>query len=226
VSELVRRALAILWKDLLLEFRTKQGINAMLFFAALVLLLFGFALGPDLTLLRRVAPGLLWIGVIFTGTLSLGRTYQVEELAGGLQYLRLYPGEIRSVYLGKLAGNFVMMLALEAFLFPAGALLFQLDLGPHLLPLIGISVVGTLGFSIVGTFYAALTAHIRARELMLPVLLFPALIPVLLATVNATTAILVGDPMGRLGGWMRLLVAYDVIFFTVCVWVFPVLLEE
>lgn len=226
MSRLATRTWAILWKDLLIEVRTKQGLNAMAFFAALVLFLFSFAIGPDPDLLGRLAGGLLWIGITFTGMLSLGRTFQSEELAGGLRNLRSYPGEPRAIYLGKLLGNLAVLLLLEALLFPATGVLFQLELWPHAPGLAAIALLGTFGFSVVGTFYAALTVHLRAREVMLPLLLFPALVPVLLGAVNATQGLLLGDPLGRVGDWIRLLAAFDIIFFVVCTWIFPVVLEE
>jgi heme exporter protein B len=224
--ELLGRAWAIVWKDLLIEARTKQSFNAMIFFAALVLFIFSFALGPDTELLARVAGGLLWVGIAFTGILSLSRTYQSEETAGGLEGLRMYPGDARAIYLGKLIANVILLLAVEAVLFPASAVLFQIELWPHALPLAGVAVLGTVGFSVVGTFYAALVLNLRAREVMLPLLLFPALIPVLLGAVNATTLIVAGDLMGEVGIWVRLLAAFDVVFFVVCTWMFPIALEE
>lgn len=224
--ELLVRTWAILWKDLLIEARTKQGVNAMAFFAALLLFIFSFAIGPDPELLGRLAGGLLWVGIVFTGTLSLGRAFQSEELSGGLRNLLLYPGEVRTIYLGKLLGNLVLLVVVEALLFPAAAVLFQLDLWPHAPALAAIALLGTFGFSTVGTFYAALTVHLRAREVMLPLLLFPLLIPVLLGAVSATGAVLLGDPLGRLGGWLRLLVGFDVLFFVVCTWIFPIVVEE
>jgi len=224
--EVLRRAGAIAWKDLLIEARTKQSFNAMVFFAALVLFIFSFAVGPDTELLQKIAGGLLWVGITFTGILSLSRTYQSEELAGGIEGLRLYPGDVRAIYLGKLVGNIIMLLLVEAVLIPASAVLFQLELVPHIWPILGIAVLGTFGFSVVGTFYAALTVHLRAREVMLPLLLFPVVVPVLLGAVNATTLTLQGDVMGETGLWIRLLVAFDVIFFVVCVWIFPVAVEE
>ncbi len=222
----MRRAGAILWKDLLTELRTRQGFSAMLSFAALVLFLFSFAIGPETELLARLAGGLLWVAIVFTGTLALGRAFQSEELAGGVRLLRLYPGDPRAIYLGKLAANLVLLAALEAVLFPATEILFQADLGSHALPLAAVAVLGTGGFSIVGTFFSALTVHLRARELLLPLLLFPALVPIVLGAVGATDAVLAGDALGRAGGWIRLLTAYDVILFVVCVWIFPIVLEE
>lgn len=224
--ELVLRTWAIVWKDLLIEVRTKQGLNAMAFFAALVLFLFSFAIGAEPELLRRLTGGLLWIAITFTGMLSLGRTFQSEELAGGLRNLRMYPGEVRAIYLGKVLGNVAVLLLLEAVLYPAAGVLFGVDLRPHAAGLAAIAVLGTLGFSLVGTFYAALTVHLRAREVMLPLLLFPALVPVLLGAVEATDALLLGDPMGRAAGWVRLLLAFDLLFLVVCTWLFPIVLEE
>lgn len=226
MNELARRSAAILWKDLVTEVRTRQGFSAMLSFAALVLFLFSFAIGPDTQLLQQLAGGLLWIAIVFTGTLSLGRAFQTEELAGGVRLLRLYPGDTRAIYLGKLGANLVLLAALEILLFPAAAVMFQVNLLPHALPLMLVAALGTFGFSVVGTFFSALTVHLRARELLLPLLLFPALIPVILGAVNATDGILHGDAMGRMAGWIRLLGAYDVILFVVCLWIFPVVMEE
>lgn len=220
------RVAAIVWKDLLIEVRTKASFYSMLAFAALVLLVFSFAIGPDVPLLRRIAAGLLWVAIAFTGLLSLSRTYQSEEAAGGLEGLRMAPGDPRAIYLGKLAGNVLLLLSLEIVLFPAAAVLFQLELWPHALPLAGIAALGTLGFSIAGTFYAALTLHLRAREIMLPLLLIPALVPPLLGAVNATQLVLDGNPFGDAALWVRLLIAYDVIFFVVCTWLFPLAVEE
>jgi len=223
---LLRRAWAIVWKDLLIEARSKQAFNAMVFFAALVLFIFSFALGPDTELLREVFGGLLWVGIAFTGILSLSRTYQNEETSGGLEGLRAYPGDPRAIYLGKLLGNIVLLLLVEAVLIPAAGILFQTDLWPHAGGLAAVALLGTIGFSIVGTFYAALTVNLRAREVMLPLLLFPALVPVLLGAVNATTLVLEGDLMGEVGVWLRVLAAFDIIFFVVCIWIFPIALEE
>ena len=195
-------------------------------FAALVLLVFAFAVGPDPRLLERLAGGLLWVGIVFTGLLSLSRTFHSEELSGGLEGLQLYPGEIRAVYLGKLLGNLVLLLVVEAILFPVAAILFQLDLAARPWALAGVALLGTFGFSVVGTFYAALTLHLRARELMLPLLLLPLLVPVLLGAVSATTALVAGGPGTEVGPWIRLLVAFDVIYFVVCTWIFPAVLDR
>jgi len=224
--EMARRVATLVWKDLLIEARTKQSFSAMVFFAALVLFIFSFAIGPDPELLRRISGGLLWVGIAFTGVLSLSRTFQSEEAGGGLDGLRQFPGDVRAIYLGKLCGNVVILLLVEAILIPATGVLFQINLWPVAGRLAGIAVLGTVGFSVVGTFYAGLTMNLRARELMLPLLLFPALVPDLLGAVNATTLLVEGDPMGRLGSWVRMLISFDIIFFVVCTWIFPIVVEE
>lgn len=224
--ELASRTWAILWKDLLVEARTRGSFNAMAFFAALVLIVFAFAVGPDPRLLRRLAGGLIWVAILFTGLLSLSRTFHSEELAGGLEALEIYPGDPRAIFLGKLCSNLLLLSLLEAILFPVAAVLYQIDLRPVWLPLAGVALLGTLGFSVIGTFYAALTLHLRARELMLPLLLLPLLVPVLLGAVSATTALITGEGTGAVDGWLRLLIAFDVIYFVVCVWTFPVVLER
>ncbi len=226
MKALARRAAAIVWKDILSETRSRHGFASMLCFAGLTLFLFTFAAGPDSQLLARLAGGLIWIAIFFTGTLSLGRAFQSEEVAGGVRLLRLYPGDVRAIYLGKLAGNLLVLAVLEAILFPAAAILFDADFGTHALPIALTAALGTLGFSVLGTFFSALTVHVRAREVMLPLLLFPGLVPVVIGCAGATTAHLAGDPLGQAGDWLRLLAAYDMILLVVCVWLFPVILEE
>ena len=120
----------------------------------------------------------------------------------------------------------MLLLLVEAVLIPAAGILFQANLWPHALGLAAVSILGTIGFSLVGTFYSALTVNLRAREVMLPLLLFPALVPVLLGAVNATTLILEGDLMGEAVVWLRVLGAFDIIFFVICIWIFPIALEE
>ncbi|MFW6088673.1 MAG: heme exporter protein CcmB [Gemmatimonadota bacterium] len=220
------RVAALVWKDLLIEVRTKASFHSMLAFSALVLFVFSFAIGPDTPLLRRIAAGLMWVAIVFTGLLSLSRTYQSEEAAGGLEGLRTAPGDPRYIYLGKLSGNLLLLLALEVVLFPAAAVLFQIEMLPHAVPLAGIALLGTFGISTAGTFYAALTLHLRAREIMLPLLLIPALVPPLLGAVNATQLVLDGNPFGDAALWVRLLIAYDVVFFVVCTWLFPLAVEN
>jgi heme exporter protein B len=229
-----RRIWSVIWKDTLTEGRTKAAFNAMAFFAGLVLLIFAFALGPDTpgfgpagqTLLAYVSPGLIWVAILLTAVLALGRSFQIEMENGALEALRLYPGDRRSIGIGKIVANLLMLIAMECLVVPIGAVLYNLDLWPKLPALAGILLLATVGLAAVGTFYAALTANLRAREVMLPLLLFPLMVPVILGAVKATGLILNGDLMGELGAWIRILVVFDVVFVTVCILTFGYVIEE
>jgi heme exporter protein B len=226
VAELLRRTWAMTWKDVTVELRARERVTAMLFFAALVLFIFNFALGPDREKLREVAPGLLWLAFLFTGMLGLGRSFQAERENECFEALLLTPGDRESIYYGKLAGNVLFMVMAEALILPLFGILYNLDIW-GLLPWLGVvAFLGTLGFSAVGTLLAAMTAHLRAREVMLPLLLFPLTVPVILASVRATEAILAGGGLGEASHWLKLLVGFDVIFLVVSPLVFEFVLEE
>lgn len=229
-----RRVWAVVRKDLLIERRAKAAFNAMAFFAGLVLLTFGFALGPDVpagearqgTLLQELAPGLLWVTILFAGVLAVDRSFQLELERGGLDALRLYPGDRKALYVGKLIANVSIMLVMEILVCPFAGILYSLDLWPRLPGLAGVAILATTGFAAMGTFYAAITANLRARQVLLPLLMFPVLLPVMLAAVKATDLVMHGDPMGQLGSWVKLLAAADVLFLTTCLLVFEYVLEE
>lgn len=208
----VRQTWAVIWKDFVIEARSKQAVTSMVFFAGLVLLILGFALGPDTRAVREAAPGLLWVAVIFTTVLGLNRLYDPERENRGMEGLFQFPGSRAAVYAGKLAVMVLLLLFVEAVLFVLGAVLYNLDLLSVAGPLALVALLGTVGIAGIGTLYGALTLNLRAREVLLPLLVFPLVVPVVLATVSATRALFAGDPMVELGAWIRLLVAYDVIF--------------
>lgn len=222
----IGRALALAWKDLITERRTKANFNAVVFLAALILLLFGFALGPDTNALRAAAAGVLWLTVLFSGVLSFNRSYQLELEGGAIDALLLYPGSRKAIFLGKFLANLAFVLLVEAVVVPMAAILYYLPILGALPRLSLVLLLGTIGFVTLGTFYAAMASRVRAREVLLPLLLFPMLIPVLVAAVEATTAILAGDPMGDSGAWIRLLVVFDVIFFLASRFAFEYVIEE
>jgi heme exporter protein B len=226
VSRELSRVGAIVWKDLTAERRTKANFNAVVFLAGLILLLFGFALGPDQAALRAVAGGVLWLTVLFSGVLSFNRSYEQELENGSLEMLLLYPGDRRSIFVGKLLANLAFVLLVEAILIPAAAILYDIPLWGVLLPLTVVLFLGTVGFVTLGTFYAAMASRLRAREVMLPLLLFPMLIPLLLSAVQATGAILNGDAMGQSSFWVRLLLLFDVIFFVSALFAFEYIIED
>jgi heme exporter protein B len=222
----LRRVGAVAWKDLTAERRTKANFNAVVFFAALMLLLFGFALGPDTEALRTAGAGILWLTVLFSGILVFNRSYQLELEGGALDALLLYPGDRKAIFVGKLLANFAFVLLVEAFVLPLAAIFYHLPLLDPFPGLVGVILLGTFGFVTLGTFYAAVASRVRAREVLLPLLLFPMLIPLLVASVEATTALLAGDPMGDVGMWVRLLIAFDLIFFVAALFAFEYVIED
>jgi heme exporter protein B len=213
-------------KDVTVELRARERVNAMLFFAALVLFIFNFALGPDQEKLREVAPGLLWLAFLFTGMLGLARSFQAERENECFEELLLTPGDRESIYYGKLAGNVLFMAMAEALILPLFGVLYNLDIWEHLPSLALVALLGTVGFSTIGTLLAAMTAHLRAREVMLPLLLFPLTVPVILGSVRATEAILAGEGLAGVSHWVKLLAGFDVIFLVVSPLVFEFVLEE
>ena len=221
-----RVALAVAGKDVLAELRGRQAAVSTLFFAGLLLLLFGFALGPDPARLTELAPGLLWVALTFAGVLAVSRLHLVEAEDGALEQLALSPVSRRAIYTGKALAGAVTMTALTALVVPFIALLYGVDLGSGWLPLVVTGLLGSIGFSAVGTFYAALTVRMRAREVLLPLLVLPVTAPLLLGAVKATTTALNGDPFGELWLWIQLLIGFDVIMLIVCGATYGHLLED
>ena len=229
MSQLARHAtvaLAIARKDALAELRGRQASGSTLFFAALVLLLFGFALGPDSRRLTDAAPGLLWLAIVFGGLLTVARLHQLEAEDGAFEQLGLYPVDRRALFAGKALAASAAMLVLGAVLLPVVAILYALPIAAAWLALAVTLVLGAIGFAAVGTAYAALTVRMRAREVMLPLLMLPIVAPLLLAAVKATTAALTGDPFGELGSWLQLLAGFDVVMLVVGAGTYGFLLEE
>lgn len=221
-----RVALAIARKDALAELRGRQATVSTLFFAAIVLLLFGFALGPDSARLAVAAPGLLWLAIAFAGMLAVSRLHLLETDDDALEQLALYPVARRAIYAGKALGGLAVMLVLGLLVLGAVGVLFAVDVGAALLPLLLTVMLGAVGIAAVGTFYAGVTVRLRAREVMLPLLMLPVLAPLLLGAVRATSAALAGDPFGELGSWLQLLGAFDVIMVAAGAATYGYLLED
>jgi heme exporter protein B len=220
-----QRAFIVLWKDVLTERRSKAALNALLFFSLLLLFIFQFTLGGDRERLTAALPGLLWLGFVLSGLVGLGRTFLLERENDCWDGLLLTPGDKSAIYLGKVAGNLLLMLIVEAILLALFALFFNLDVGRALPALSLVLVLGTIGFAAVGTLFAAMTAHVRAREVLFPVLLLPVEVPVLLGSVKATEAALTGEPLSAVAQWLQLLAAADVIYLTVGLLTFDAILE-
>jgi heme exporter protein B len=204
---------AVVRKDLLVETRSRANFNAMLFFAGIVLLIFSFALGPNHARLQSAAGGLLWLAFIFAGLLAFGRAYAIESENDAFEGLLLIAQHRSAIYLGKLLAAMAVMLLIEIVVVPLMALLYSANLLSYVPQLLLIGVLGTAGFAAIGTLYGALTMSLRARELLLPLLLLPVTVPVIVASVKSTTLVLAGNGQD-IGVWLSLLVAFDVVFVT------------
>jgi heme exporter protein B len=191
-----------------------------------ILVLFGFALGPDADALRHAAAGALWLAVLFAGVLAFNRSYQVELESGALDPLLLYPGARWAIFTGKLLANLVLVGLMLVIVVVVGIVLFQVRVPAAWPTLLGVFGLGALGLVALGTFYGAMASRSRAREVLLPLLLFPMLVPVLLAAMQATRALLIGDPMREAGAWIRLLAAYDLIFLIATHLAFGSIIED
>ncbi len=220
-----RRARAIAWKDLTAERRSKAQFNGVVALAVTILVMFGFALGPDAQAIRDAAAGAIWLAALFAGVLAFNRSYQMELDGGALEHLILYPGSRRSIFAGKLMANFVFVGAMLSVVVVAAIVLFQVQIPSRWPSLVAILVLGAVGLTTLGTFYAAMASRSRAREVLLPLLLFPMLVPVLLAAMEATKALLGGNAMSDAGAWARLLVVFDVIFLVATFLVFESVIE-
>jgi len=220
-----RRIRAVAWKDITAERRSKAGFNSVVALAVTILVLFGFALGPEVQAMRDAAAGAVWLAALFAGVLAFNRSFQVELESGALEPLLLYPGPRWTLFAGKLLANTLFVGLMLAIVVLVGITLFQVPIPAAWPALLGLLALGSAGLIVLGTFYAAIASRTRAREVLLPLLLFPMLIPVLVAAVSASKAVLNGDLMHEAGAWIRLLIAYDVIFFSATMLTFEHVIE-
>jgi heme exporter protein B len=224
LSSFMRATFAIVRKDLAAEVRSRELVSAMLVFSLLVVLIFNFALELDRQARENVAAGVLWVTFTFAGTLGLNRSFAAEKDRGSFDGLLLAPVDRNAIYLGKLIGTVVFMLIVEAIIIPIFTILYGISLFQPLL--LGVVLLGTLGYAAVGTLLACMAANTRTRDVLLPILLFPTIIPVVIAAVKATSGILLQSEWGDFGIWINLLLVYDVIFIAVALMVFEYLVEE
>ncbi len=213
---------ATLRKDLRLEWRSKDAINSMLFFSLLVVVVFSFSFDPNAEESRQIAGGLIWVAFLFAAVVALNQTWAREIRNQVLDAYRVSPAPANSLFLAKAIGNFIFVSVLEALMTPLFVLFYQLrPLGPAWQLLI-VAALGTWALVVNGTFFAAMSLRTRSREIMLPLLLFPISIPALLAMVQATTNVLIGEG-ARV--WIALLLSYDLVFTTACLILFEAVLN-
>jgi heme exporter protein B len=217
--------MAAIRKDVLLQWRTRAQVLAIFVFGASALLLFSFAIGPDAEALRLHAAGFLWLALLLSSTLTLAESFQSEMEQHAFEGLLLLPASPRALYYGKAIANWLQLTLVGAGLVPFMVILY--DAGTtRLLGLAGILALGAAGLSAPGTLYAAMTAQARARQTLLPLLLFPLVVPVLLSAVKATALLILGDPMGQLRPWTLLLVCFDLIHWALCGLLFDRVVED
>jgi len=224
VRRLFARFLAIFWKDFLIEIRTKEVVTSVLVFALLVLVIFNFAFGTRTGTVELVASGILWVALTFGGVLGFNRIFTVEKENSCLEGLMLCPVDRAVLYWGKLAGGFTFTLAVAAVITPVFLILFNL---PLFLPRLALIIVlANLGFAAVGTLFSAVATNTRARDIMLPILFLPVVIPVIVAAVKATSPVLAGQPWGDMLTWLQIIIAFDIIYLVVATLVFEFVVEE
>ncbi len=220
---------AVLWiarKDLLHETRSKATTVATLFFSAITLVVLAFAIGQDERLLADAASGALWVALAFAGVISAAQSYQADLEDGAFDALLITPVPRAAVYLGKLLANWLFMLVLGVLMLPVTFVLYGASFPAGWPYLIVTLALGTLGFALIAVFYAGLTANLRARESLLPVLMFPVVVPILLAAVRASGALIGSDDLELAGGWLRLLVGFDLVYAVLCTAIYHFVVEE
>jgi len=217
--------IAALRKELLLQWRTRAQAVAVFVFGAISLLLFSFAVGPNAAALRQHAAGFLWLGLLLSSTLTLSESFHAEMENRALEGLLLLPASPRALYYGKALANAMQLLLLGIALVPVMVVLY--DAGTTRLPtILLIIILGSAGISAPGTLYSAMTSQARAKQTLLPLLLFPLIVPVLLASVKATSLAILGDPMEQGRAWMALLVAFNAIYWSLCGLLFDRVVED
>ena len=220
----IKAVSAVVWKDLRAEFRSRELFSAMLVFSLLIILIFNFALELDIKTRQSVTAGVLWSTFAFAGTLGLNRSMAIEKDRGCLDGLLLAPVDRSAIYFGKVISNLTFMLIVEIIVLPVYSVLYNVNLfQPGLLLVI---LLGSIGYVAVGTLLAAMSVQTRTRDILLPILLFPVVIPVLLAAVKASSGILTGADFADILLPINLLIAYDIIFIAVAFMVFDNVVEE
>ncbi len=216
----------LVWKDLVLELRTKEILTAMAVFAMLVAVIFNFAFSPSPQQAAGLLPGMLWITLAFAAMLGLSRSFVLERDQQCLEALRLFPFDPGLIYAGKVAANLLFLLVVELLVLPALAAIANVPIVPVAGPLAVILALGSVGLVVVGTLFSAMAVNTRIREVLLPVLLFPLAAPVLISGTKATLGILAGQSLAAVMPGVRILIAFDVVFAVIGYLVFEYVLEE
>ena len=223
----VEAAWLVTRKDLLIEFRSREIVYTTLFFAVSCLLVFAFGFVREGRAVEDAAAGILWVAIAFSGTLALGRAFERERQNETLRGLLMAPIPRPALYVGKLTGIVLLLVAVELVMVPMAGVMFQARMLAYPVLLSALVLTGTIGFTAVGTLFAAMLVRTRSRDVLLPVLLYPVTVPVIIAGVRGTAALLAEEPnvaMARL--WLSMLVTFDVFFVTLALWTFEAVMTE
>ena len=224
MTDFLRPVGVLVWKDILLELRSRELIVSMLVFGLMLVVVFNFALSVTPQRVTTVAPGILWASFAFAGVLAMSRAFAREREQGGLDGLLLTPVSRDSIFLGKAASIFLFMVLVEAILLPifAGLMGFSAVSFALLLTIL----LATAGFALVGALFAAIAVQTKSREILLPVLFFPVVLPVIVGAVEATKLAIGGESVVGIRHWLPLIGAFDAVFLVICPWVFSLVVEE
>jgi len=224
--EYLRQMGALIWKDVVVELRTRERFAAMGGFPILVGILFNFAIDPTVVEPQAIGSGLIWMTIVFGGMLGLGRTFHLEEEEGAFQGILLSPIPRDALYLGKVVANFILLTAVTILVFGVFALFFGLQFGGHPLALAGVVLLGILGFVAIGTLFSAISAATTMGDTLLPILVFPVLIPVVIYGVTATSRLFQGLPVSEVDGNIRIMGAFAVVALAAGAGLFRYVVEE
>lgn len=222
---MITQALAVLHKELLIEWRDRSRVSGIFFFGLAILLMVAFAT-PQSTVLPKIAGGTLWLGLMLASTRSLDQSYAVEHRHGAMEGLLLWPVDPAAVYYGKALANAFILTAVATFLLPLLIAVYGVEVKGDVLQLLGVIVLGCGALAAPGTLYGLITSQARGSSVLLPLLLFPLVVPAILAASNATTKIIEGDPMGQAPAWLGVLFAFDCVHWSIMGLVYGRILED
>ncbi len=224
MREFIGPVVALAWKDILLEIRTRDIVVSVLVFALVVIVVFNFALNVTSTVVKDLAPGILWVAFVFAGVLAMNRAFVLEKDRGSLDGLLLTPVSRDAIYFGKMLGTFLFMVVIEIVLLPVFAVLFNFSaISPGLIAAI---LLATLGFATVGTLFSAIAVQTRSREIMLPMLFLPVIIPVIIGAVESSIGSINEDSPVSVARWLGLIAVFDAVYLVICPWVFGMVVED
>ena len=223
----LRTVWLVMQKDLRIEVRTREILYTTIFFAVSCVLVFSFGFVREGEPIEGAAAGILWIAIAFSGTLALGRAFDRERQSETLRALILSPADRPALYIAKLLGVLVLLAAVEILIVPMVALMFQAPLFTAPWTLVALLFAGTVGFAAVGTLFAAMLVRARSRDVLLPILLYPITVPVMIAGVRGTAALLQAETdIAMARAWLSILISFDVVFITLALWTFEPLMTE